>query len=141
MSGETVTSNALQFTNDNKHAYAYSGLIVVSQALGNVTMFEGNTNTEYIKATISFGTADATFSGAKNIGYKISFNNILVFSQLSISDGDGTLNYDGACFPQSLIIPPFTTIKIETFTSDTDTIETFAMLNGKVGMAPRVGNE
>jgi len=141
MSGETVTSrNSLQFTNDNKNAYAYSGLTVVSQSLGDVTMFEGSTNSEYIKATVSFGTADATFSGAKNIGYKISFNDTLVFSQLSISDGDGTLNYDGACFPQTLIIPPFTTIKIETFTSDADTIETFAMINGKVGMPQRVGN-
>ena len=30
MSGETVTSNALQFTNDNKKAYAYSGTVGVN---------------------------------------------------------------------------------------------------------------
>ena len=32
MSGSTVTSNALQFTNDNKNAYAYSGIIGVTNA-------------------------------------------------------------------------------------------------------------
>ena len=30
MSGSTVISNALQFTNDNKHAYAFSGIVDVN---------------------------------------------------------------------------------------------------------------
>ena len=140
MSGDTVTSrNALQFTNDNKHAYAYSGVVIIDND-PDVTMLEFNTNSEYIVATLSFGTRDTNFSPNKNIGYAIYFNNINVFNTFSNSDGDGTLIFDGACFPQTILIPPFTVVRIDGFTSDPNNNEMFLMLNGKVGMPQRVGN-
>ena len=47
MSGQTVKGNALQFTNDNKHCYAYSGIIGVSNSEKTMLLF--NTNSEYLK--------------------------------------------------------------------------------------------
>ena len=41
MSGDTVTSrNALQFTNDNKFAYAYSGVVDVTGTTTQIEMLE-----------------------------------------------------------------------------------------------------
>jgi len=126
-----TTPNALNFTPDNQHCYALSGDIGVTNSAGQVSMLEFTTNSEYVVGEFSFGTGDSQFSGAKNIGYQINFNDVIIFSQLSISDGDGTLNYDGSCFLQKLIIPPFTSVKITGFTTDTDTINCFSMFNGK----------
>jgi len=130
-----ATPQALNFTPDNKHAYAFSGDVIVTNGAGQVTMLEFQTNSEYIVAEFSFGTGDTTFSAAKNIGYQINYNDTLIFSQLSITDGDGTLNYDGACFPQKMIIPPFTSVKVTGFTTDTDNIDCFCMFSGQaIGM-------
>ncbi len=126
-----ATPNALHFTPDNKHCYAYSGEVQVTNSAGQRTMLEFITNSEYIVGRFSFGNADADFSGAKDIGYQINFNDVLIFAQVSASDSDGTMIYDGACFLQDIIIPPFTTVKITGFTTDTDNIGSFAMFSGK----------
>ena len=52
MSGQTVTGLGLQFTDDNKHAYAYSGDVVVSAS--NTTMLEFSTNSEYLEAMFEY---------------------------------------------------------------------------------------
>ena len=137
MSGDTVTSNALQFTNDNKHAYAYSGEILVNN--NTVTMLEFQTQSEYLIGSLSYGLdQNASLSSSKLIGFTISFNNIKIFSQ--VSQTSTTLQFIDFDPNYSFIVPPFTTVKIESETTNTGNVPTFCMFNAKVGMPQRVGN-
>ena len=60
MSGETVTSNALQFTNDNKFAYAYSGVKTDASSAANTTAFVIKTHTEYLNAKLTITNDEAS---------------------------------------------------------------------------------
>jgi len=113
------------------HCYAYSGGLEIDND-PDVTMLEFTTGKQYIIAKLSFGTRDTDLSVNTHIGYEIYFNGRIVFTTFSLSDSDGTLFYDGACFPQEILIPPLTAVKIEGFTSDPNNISCFMMLNGSV---------
>ena len=135
MSGDTVKGNALQFTNDNKRAYAYSGDVTVTgsestpQALLNF-----NTNSEYVEATIQFTYSQESSQRGFN---SIQFNNITIVKQF-FRTASGT--YDET-FPMTfeIIIPPFTDVKCLTGFEDSSGKQCVTVI-GKVGMPPRVGN-
>jgi len=134
MSGETVTSrNALQFTNDNKMAYAYSGEVGINSTAGGITLLEFSTNSEYLDADIQLFN---TSGSGDDIRYQIYFNNISVVSMYANSGNDFLLDT-----PIILVIPPFTTVKVTglNISSGTDRIHT-ANVRAKVGMPQRVGN-
>jgi hypothetical protein len=81
-----VTPNAINFTPDNKHAYAYSGNKAIINA--EQTMIEGQTNSEYIRAKISI----SNFSGSgDDIRYYVYFNDVQVYGGYynSTSNNDG----------------------------------------------------
>jgi len=118
-------------TTIGSHCYAYSGEIIVTNG-ANSTMLEFTTGKHYIVSKFNFGTGDSQISGSQNIGYQISFNGNIIFSQFSESDSDGTLIYDGASLPVEILIPPLTAVTIEGFTSDTDNLKCFSMLQGTV---------
>jgi len=48
-----TTPNAINFTPDNKHAYAYSGIVGVTNI--EVALLEFETNSEYIIARFGLG--------------------------------------------------------------------------------------
>jgi len=135
MSGETVTSrNALQFTNDNKNAYAFSGEVDIGNA--TTTMLEFQTNSEYLisKLQIMNGT-----TSNEDFKYLVFFNNVIVarwhflYASTTHQSMPNTLH---------LTIPPFTTVKItgRNETSSTGRDHT-AVITANVGMPQRVGNE
>jgi len=133
MSGETVTSNALQFTNDNKHVYAYSGLIGVVNAEKTLLLMQ--TNSEYILSKLQI--LNATTSN-EDFQYKVYFNDIAIsqWHFLYASTIHQSIEY-----PYLLTIPPFTTVKVTALNlSSGVSREHSATLTGTVGMAPRVGN-
>jgi hypothetical protein len=134
MSGETVTSkSALQFTNDNKKAYAFSGYIDVDN--NETTLLEFNTNSEYIDAIISVSNASGS---GDDMRYYIYYNNVIVFGWYYDSP-----SYTGnlATTPIPLIIPPFTTVKITGDNQSSGSLRPHtAAVAGTVGMAQRVGN-
>ena len=132
MSGDTVTSNGLQFTNDNKYAYAFSGEI--GAGAGDTDLLEFNTNSEYLIARIAIG-----FGGARS---NDDFQANVLFNNITIAEETYNNNYESAS-PQyfKVIIPPFTTVKISiTKLVGTISIPTFAYVRAKVGMPQRVGN-
>ena len=126
-----TASTGLSLNYVGKHAYAHSGELTVTNG-ANTTMLEFTTGKEYIVSKVSFATGDADISGGKIIGYQISFNDNVIFSTLTESDSDGTMVYDGSCFPQTVLIPPFTLVKVEGFTTDTDNLKCYTILNGRV---------
>ena len=98
----------LQFTPDNKHAFAYSGDVPVANGDGNVTVLELSNNSEYLKAKIMYYSGYEPLSTANWYwytylnDYRISGN----VTREPYHDGGGGPNI------QELIIPPFSTIKI-----------------------------
>jgi len=111
--------------------YAYSGVVLIDNDPAQ-TMLDFTSGSGLIVASFSFGTGDSAFSAAQSIGYTLKFNNITIFEQFSTSDTDGTLSYDGAVFPQQIIIPPRTQVELLGFTTDPNNISCYAMLSGRV---------
>ena len=131
MSGQTVTGRVLQFTNDNKFCYAYSGAIA-SEA-GQIVILDFETNSEYIIAKFQpFYRSDS----GNNITYRIKFNDIEVAGVELTSSRDYT-PYDEI----HLIIPPFTKVEVTHANLSGGTNEAGLNVTGKVGMPQRVGNE
>lgn len=99
-----VTPNALLFTPDNKHAYAYSGSIDIS---GDTTMLEFQTNSEYLKGRFELNADFATGGGA-NVRIQIYLNDILIVEERDVSSdwhtGDNEFR---------MIIPPFTKVEVK----------------------------
>ena len=135
MSGETVTSrNALQFTNDNKNAYAFSGEVDIDNA--TTTMLEFQTNSEYLisKLQIMNGT-----TSNEDFKYLVFFNNVIVAQWHCLQVTDKEINMPNI---YNFIIPPFTLVKVTAQnTSSATTRNHSATLTAKVGMPQRVGNE
>jgi len=126
-----VTPNALNFTNDNKHAYAFSGNIkAASTGDADTLMLEFNTESYYLDAILNF-TEEAI--AADNIFFKVFLNDSVVINVKY----DSSPNYDNTIYP--ILIPPFTNVKIKWGCSTNDEIGT-TWIKAKVGMANTVGN-
>jgi hypothetical protein len=134
MSSETVVSiNALQFTNDNKFAYAYSGINGVNAT--EETLIEFNTNSEYLDAKVLFYNESGS---ADDFRYKVKFNNVVVVSAYANSSNVSPSYFN----PIEVIIPPFTNVKLTADNTSADTNRNHtAHVYAKVGMPQRVGNE
>jgi len=133
MSGQTVTGNGLQFTDDNKHAYAYSGEIGVGSSTITLSLLQ--TNSEYLNATLQIMNGTTSNEDFK---YVVYFNDVVVAQWHFLYAA--TINQS---MPNvlNLIVPPFTTIKITANNLDSATLRNHTVVfNAKVGMAPRVGN-
>ena len=128
MSGQTIT-NSLLFTDDNKHAYAYSGEKVGTAASATINILEFTTNSEYLMANICYFTDDVS-NGDKFVD--IQLNDVSVWK----GKFDNEPAEQNQPFP--LIIPPFT--KFVFFYGDGNGGNITVALTAKVGMAPRVGN-
>jgi hypothetical protein len=113
------------------HAYANSGPVIITNG-ADATLLEFTMGNSYILANFAFGLAGGNVSNAKLFSYKISINGELVLENVSMTDSDGTLIFDGAALPQTLLFPSFATIKIEGSTTDADPITCFGVIAGKL---------
>jgi len=110
-----VTPNALNFTPDNKNFYSYSG--GVASSAGNfVTMIEFTTQSETLVGHIVFsGPILASDPGNGSDGnFKLSMNGAEI---LIINMGSGAEDMQSHS-TTPVIIPPFTTVKIEYLSAD-----------------------
>ena len=132
MSGETVTSkNGLQFTNDNKFCYIYSGPVTLNTS--PTIALEFNTNSEYLIAELSI---NSTAGSGLNLDLEIKLNDVAIIKTEINNDFQA---YPDFGRPATIIIPPFTKFTASGGVATTGKEYTF-ILTGKVGMAPRVGN-
>ena len=103
MTGTFEGVGTLQFSPDNKRAYALSGNIAVINT--ETTLLEFRTNSEYHIAKISI----SNFSGSgDDIRYYIYFNNTEVYGGYYNS----TSNNNIVLHPLYITVPPFTDLKI-----------------------------
>jgi hypothetical protein len=111
------------------HAYANSGEILVNN--NTVTMLSFSTGSSYFVGTFSYGVdQNASLSGSKLIGFTISFDGEKIMqlvtqttTTLPVIDIDN--NYE-------ILIPPYTTVLIESETTNTNNVPTYGMLVGRV---------
>jgi len=96
-----ATPQALNFTPDNKHCYAYSGTQAITDT--ESTMIEFQTNSEYIIGTIQFNMLQDT---ADDIFYKVKINDQTINGYLTLGAQQGT----DANNPLPVIIPPFSSV-------------------------------
>jgi len=112
-----ITQNAINFTPDNKRAYAFSGSFNFADSV--VYGLDFVTNTEYLLATVYFGYGT---SSGNNIETHIVFNDQIVFQAETENASSGEFSTGFAHI--KLIIPPFTHVKmgsINVSSSDTRT--------------------
>ena len=120
---------SLQYIGD--HVYGNSGAIAASNG-SDGTLFEFTTGVSYAIVDFAFGLGPSNISAAKVYGYKISINSEVVLENVSVSDGDGTLVFDGGAIQQRILLPSYSTIKIEATTTDTDTMTCYGIITGRV---------
>jgi len=110
-----ATPNALNFTPDNKNFYSYSGAIA-SSAGNFVTMLEFTTQSETLVGQIVFsGPILASDPGNGSDGnFKLSMNGAEI---LIINFGTSAEDMQSYSVTP-VIIPPFTTVKIEYLSAD-----------------------
>ena len=128
MSGDTVTGLGLQFTNDNKHAYAYSGSKDISS---EITMLDFTTNSEYLKGRFEFN-ADFVTGGGAGMRVRIFLNDIMI-----VEERDTSSDWNTGDNEFHVIVPPFTNVKVKVLGGSQDANINFT---AKVGMPQRVGN-
>ena len=134
MSSDTIISrNALQFTNDNKHAYAYSGTVILTSAIGsaNTELLNFSTNSEYVVAKFQ---VSHTLSSGHDFYCDIRFNDTLI-----VEMKEDATEVEGYPYMWRLIIPPFTTVNVKVG-SNTAGHSYQCNVIAKVGMSQRVGN-
>ena len=134
MSSEVVTGLGLQFTNDNKRAYAFSPLTNAPGAPGGTALLF-TTETYYLETKLTCASPNAY---TNDVTMKLFFNDVVVFSQIYTNTAQ---EYITGLNPYEFIIPPHTKVQL-TFenTSGGGASNWHSMLSAKVGMAPRVGN-
>jgi len=130
MSGDTVTSKALQFTNDNKRIYGYTGL---TQAVASeTTIIDYDMNSSYAVCIVQPFYIEDT---SENIQWNIKINDITVSSYILTSATANT-----PVDEIHITIPPNVNFKITTINKSGGNIDVGVTVNGKVGMPQRVGN-
>ena len=105
MSGTFQGLSTLQFTPDNKHAYAYNVLAVDN---ATATFIEFDTQSYYLIGTIQMGRNMK--SGAET-DFQILFNDVLVYTAKYDNGTSQTLVMPSQA-PLPIIIPPFTNVKL-----------------------------
>ena len=96
-----VTQNAINFTPDNLHCYAYTGIVGAGGSGTYAEHLNFDTNSEYIKARVMIQYGEPA---SDNLEWQILFNNIVV------ANSNSQVTSTSKTFPDfvDLIIPPFT---------------------------------
>jgi hypothetical protein len=127
MTGTFEGVGTLQFSPDNKYAYAYSGGVNVGAGTTD-TLLEFKNTSEYIIASFQF-TVHAK-NASDNSTFILSLNDVVLF----YSEKEDTESA-GMDSPLELIIPPFSTIKITGAMTGAAGIDHGVIMTGKVNGA------
>jgi|TARA_Y100000034_G_C6713745_1_gene315406 hypothetical protein len=109
MASQTITGPELQYTQDNKHCFAYSGAIGVSNSETDLLNF--HSKSAYIVATFQFGPDEYDTDDYR---FRVRFNGIIVLAYL-VPRSDYQINN-----PLNLIIPPNTEVRATAENLDAD---------------------
>jgi len=107
MTGVFEGVGTLQFSPDNKHAYAYSGVVSVNNSETELLQF--NTNSEYIVGNwfANFNQLTADPLASEDFRFILYLNDIQIAIMETADSQQATRNTI-----QNIIIPPFTNVRI-----------------------------
>jgi len=112
-----------------EYVYAYSGVIDLVGA-STETQFEFTTGGGLIAGEYTFGADANDIDSNAYLGFLIYMNDVLMYQRSLRAASSGNWNIFG---PLPLIIPPFTTVKVESETTDSGgTTHTYGTLTGRV---------
>jgi hypothetical protein len=104
MTGTFEGLGTLQFTPDNKLAYAYSGSKDISS---EQTMLNFDTNSEYLEGRFEFN-ADFSTGGGAGMRVQIFLNDIMI-----VEERDTSSDWNTGDNEFHVIVPPFTNVKVK----------------------------
>jgi len=125
----STASTGLGIRYIGRYCYAYSGEVLVNEDTQPLLNFDSGSG--FIIASFSYGVdQNAALSGSKLIGFTIQFNALKVFQVV----GQSTSNFPMLDFDSNyrILIPPFTTVLIQSETTNSANIPTYGMLTGRV---------
>jgi len=99
-----TTPNALNFTPDNLHCYAYSGVVTANGS--DTIALDFTTNSETIVGSCYY-TANADALGANFLTFQIKFNETIIIVVKERRDLGQLVD-----FPFNVIIPPHTHVEV-----------------------------
>ena len=102
-------------------------------------MLDFTTNSEYIVGKlITSGAISFASTGGLKSAFKVSLNDQIIALTLV----DNQTDHSSSVTKLNIILPPFSRVKIEVDSDDTNAgALSTALFTGKVGMPQRVGNE
>ncbi len=121
------TGSNLNYIGD--HAHALSGVVQPTNG-ANATAFEFTTGNSYLVGNYTFNINMADLSTNTNIGYLMYFDDQLVIS--SVAHTSASYSPGDIDIPVPIIIPPFTKVKVEAYTTQGGTVDTFHTITGRV---------
>lgn len=131
MSGTFEGVGSLQFSPDNKRAYAFSTAVAATTTVG--TILEFTTESEYIEAIFQYSgymgpDGSSSSNGTRGI-CSIYYNDIRVYQIMTDTDSGNMVQ----TINPVLVIPPFTKVTIKT-TAATTTVDYVAQVcvTGKI---------
>jgi len=111
------------------HAYAYSGEILVNN--NTVTMFEFTSGNYYFFGTFTYGVdQNGSLYGSKLIGFTVEMNGSKIMQLVTQTTTTMTmLDFDNN---YNILIPPYTSVKVESETTNTTDVPTYGMFVGEI---------
>ena len=126
-STNVIAGTGLDLNYVGNRVYAYSGGIPLNNE--TKTALEFQTGNKTIKAKVQHTGRFSVYGSSKSIEIIISMNNVQVIRYSTSSNAaHAPLDID----PLHIIIPPYTAIKIEVATNDTQDLDNFVTLTGKM---------
>jgi len=107
MASQTITGDALQFTQDNKHGYCYAGALASSTT--PATAMEFTTGAYYIVGELNINMGLQTGASPTTTAFAALYFNEVLVSQI-IAGLSGIDSWPSAT--QQIIIPADTTVKV-----------------------------
>jgi len=123
MASQTITGRELQYTQDNKHSFAYSGAIGIVQS--DTTMLEfSNSSSNYIYAIFRFNSQTTD----DDLRFTIEINGEIVQGYTIGSSPNHSFQED-----LKIIIPPGSALKCFGYNESSNTSRTaYASMTGRV---------
>jgi len=109
-------------------AYAYSGAIVINNNTKTQLLF--TTGSGIINGLYEWGFDASDMASAKVVGYIIKMNDIIIYEMIieTVTTQSG-MDMDK---PVRLIIPPFTKVEVQAYTTRAIDMDSFGIFTGRV---------
>jgi len=130
MASQTITGDTLQFTQDNKHCYAYSGAIIVANATVNCLEFKSAIS-GYIMADFIQSLDASAIDQGQLFGFTIELNDVVICNFVEHVRSYAGQEYIGLQ-RYKFLIPPHNTVITKAYTDDGSNNPFFHTITGRV---------